>query len=224
MGQGMRRRCPIYWTCGLPASGRSGHPRSHGPAPRGSRPGGSGGAGLHSGQHRGSRPTHALLGSSASSRTSASSNAERSAAPSWSPWHRHSVAGELIDRLAHLGSEVIARLRSLAERDRAGSRDVARSSDRSPEAKPTPTATSTCWPCARLRPIPTNGPPRSLSSLCRYTNSLAVRVQMFDYDLEGLRRKAGPKAEAGRDFWSAVRRDAIVLTGSQLDDLIDGVQ
>jgi hypothetical protein len=27
----------------------------------------------------------------------------------------------------------------------------------------------------------------------------------------------------GRDFWSAVRRDAIVLVGSQLDDLIEGV-
>jgi hypothetical protein len=49
-------------------------------------------------------------------------------------------------------------------------------------------------------------------------------VQVLDYDLDGLRRKAGPKAKVGREFWNAVRRDAIVLTGSQLYDLIDGVR
>jgi len=48
-------------------------------------------------------------------------------------------------------------------------------------------------------------------------------VQVLDYDLDGLRRKAGPRATVGREFWSAVRRDAIVLVGSRLDDLIDGV-
>ena len=30
-------------------------------------------------------------------------------------------------------------------------------------------------------------------------------------------------AKPGRHCWSAVRRDAIVLTGSQFDDLIDSV-
>ena len=49
-------------------------------------------------------------------------------------------------------------------------------------------------------------------------------VQVLDSDLDGLRRKAGPKAKVGRDFWSAVRRDAILLIGSQLDDLIDSVR
>jgi hypothetical protein len=39
-----------------------------------------------------------------------------------------------------------------------------------------------------------------------------------------VRRKAGPKAKEGREFWSAVRRDAIVLVGSQFDDLIGGAR
>jgi hypothetical protein len=58
----------------------------------------------------------------------------------------------------------------------------------------------------------------------RARNLTGSPVQVLDYDRDDLRRKAGRRARMGRDFWSAVRRDAIVLTGSQLDDLIDGVR
>jgi hypothetical protein len=90
------------------------------------------------------------------------------------------------------------------------------SSDRSPEAKPTPAATSTCWPCARAA---------ALSVFAEQAHNLAGNpVQLLDYDLDDLRRKAGPKAKVGRNFWNAVRRDAIVLAGSQLDELIESVR
>jgi predicted nucleotidyltransferase len=136
---------------------------------------------------------------------------------------KHSVAGELIDRLAHLGSEVIARLRTLAsELDPApetllmfGSfaRGEADShSDLDLLAVRSPSANPDKWAAA-------------LSVFAEQAHELAGSpVQVLDYDLDELRRKAGPRARVGRDFWNAVRRDAIVLTGSQLDDLIDGMQ
>ncbi len=62
----------------------------------------------------------------------------------------------------------------------------------------------------------------ALSVFAQQAHDLAGNpVQLLDYDLDDLRRKAGPKAKVGRDFWGAVRRDAIVLAGSQLDELID---
>jgi predicted nucleotidyltransferase len=136
---------------------------------------------------------------------------------------KHSVAGELIDRLAHLGSEVIARLRTLAsELDPApetllmfGSfaRGEADShSDLDLLAVRSPSANPDKWAAA-------------LSVFAEQAHELAGSpVQVLDYDLDELRRKAGPRARVGRDFWNAVRRDAIVLTGSQLDDLIDGMR
>jgi predicted nucleotidyltransferase len=136
---------------------------------------------------------------------------------------KHSVAGALIDRLAHLGSEVIARLRTLAsELDPApetllmfGSfaRGEADShSDLDLLAVRSPSANPDKWAAA-------------LSVFAEQAHELAGSpVQVLDYDLDELRRKAGPRARVGRDFWNAVRRDAIVLTGSQLDDLIDGMR
>jgi predicted nucleotidyltransferase len=136
---------------------------------------------------------------------------------------RHSVAGELIDRLAHLHAEVIARLRAIASelepapetllvfgsfaRGEAGSySDLDVLAVRSSEADPDK------WAAA-------------LSVFAEQARDLAGSpVQVLDYDLDDLRRKAGPRARVGREFWSAVRRDAIVLTGSQLDVLIDGVR
>ena len=136
---------------------------------------------------------------------------------------RHSAAGELIDRLAHLGSEVIVRLRALAtELDPApetllvfgsfarGEADAHSDLDvlavRSPAANPAKWADG-------------------LSVFAEQARTLAGSpVQVLDYDLDDLRRKAGPRAKVGRDFWSAVRRDAIVLVGSQLDELIDGAR
>jgi predicted nucleotidyltransferase len=136
---------------------------------------------------------------------------------------RHSAAGELIDRLAHLGAEVTARLRSLAtelepapatllvfgsfargEADAHSDLDVL--AVRSPAANPDK------WAAA-------------LSVFAEQAHDLAGSpIQLLDYDLDELRRKAGPKARVGRDFWNAVRRDAIVLAGSQLDELIGSVR
>jgi predicted nucleotidyltransferase len=65
----------------------------------------------------------------------------------------------------------------------------------------------------------------SLSGFAEQAQALAgSSVQLLDYDLETLRRKAGPKAKEGREFWRAVRRDAIVLVGSQFDDLVGGAR
>jgi predicted nucleotidyltransferase len=136
---------------------------------------------------------------------------------------RDSAAGELIDRLAHLGSEVIARLRSFAA-----------------ELEPAPETLLVFGSFARgeadahsdldvlaVRP-PAANPDRwaaALSVFVEHAHALAGNpIQVLDYNLDDLRRKAGPKAKVGRDFWRAVRRDAIVLVGSQLDDLIDGVR
>jgi len=44
-------------------------------------------------------------------------------------------------------------------------------------------------------------------------------VQVLDYEVNDLRRRAGPRAKLGKDFWDAARRDAIVLTGRTLDDI-----
>ena len=136
---------------------------------------------------------------------------------------RHSAAGEVIDRLAHLGSEVIARLRALAtELEPApetllvfgsfarGEADA--NSDLDVLAVRSPAADPDKWAA-------------TLSGFVEQAQDLAGnRVQVLDYDLHDLRRKAGPKAKVGRDFWQALRRDAIVLAGSQLDDLIDNVR
>jgi predicted nucleotidyltransferase len=133
---------------------------------------------------------------------------------------RRSAAGEVIDRLSHLGTEVIARLRSLAtelepapetllifgsfarsEADAESDLDLL--AVRSPSTDPEKWATA-------------------LSAFAGQARELAGnRVQVLDYDLDDLRRKARPTAKVGREFWSALRRDAIVLAGSQLDDLID---
>jgi predicted nucleotidyltransferase len=136
---------------------------------------------------------------------------------------RHSAAGELIDRLAHLDSEVISRLRSLASKIKPGPEtllifgsfargEADADSDldvlavRSPKVDPEEWATS-------------------LSAFAEQAQALAGnQVQLLDYDLEELRRKAGPKTKEGRDFWRAVRRDAIVLVGSQFDDLVGGTR
>lgn len=134
---------------------------------------------------------------------------------------RDSAAGELIDRLAHLDSEVIARLRTLAD-----------------QIEPVPESLMIFGSFARgeadadsdldvlaIRPTTAN-PDKwaaSLSSFAQQAQALAGSpVQLLEYDLENLRRKAGSRAKEGREFWREVRRDAIVLVGSQLDDLVGG--
>jgi predicted nucleotidyltransferase len=136
---------------------------------------------------------------------------------------RHSAAGELIDRLTHLDSEVIARLRSLATNIEPppetllvfgsfarGEADA--DSDLDVLAVRSPTADPEKWAA-------------SLSGFAEQAQALAGnQVQLIDYDLEELRRKAGPKSKEGRDFWRAVRRDAVVLVGSQIDALVGGAR
>ena len=136
---------------------------------------------------------------------------------------RHSAAGELIDRLAHLDSEVIARLRSLATKVEPAPEtllifgsfargEAEADSDLDVLAVRSPTADPEKWAA-------------SLSRFAEQAQALAGnQVQLLDYGLEELRRKAGPKTKEGRDFWRAVRRDAIVLVGSQFDDLVGGTR
>jgi hypothetical protein len=45
-------------------------------------------------------------------------------------------------------------------------------------------------------------------------------VQVLYSELEEFQRKASLRAEVGRAFWSALRRDAIVLAGAELADLL----
>jgi predicted nucleotidyltransferase len=132
---------------------------------------------------------------------------------------RQNAAGQLVDRLAHLGSEVIAKLRSMAaELDPAPETvllygsfargDAGADSDLDVLAVRSPNADPDKWS-------------ESLSVFASQARSLTGnRVQVLEYDLDDLRRKAGPRAKVGRAFWDAVRRDAIVLAGSSLDDVV----
>jgi predicted nucleotidyltransferase len=136
---------------------------------------------------------------------------------------RQSAAGELIDRLAHLDSEVIARLRSLAAKIEPapetllvfgsfarGEADA--DSDLDVLAVRSPTANPETWAA-------------SVSAFAEHAQALAGnQVQLLDYDLDDLRRKAGSRAKEGREFWREVRRDAIVLVGSPFDDLVGGAR
>ncbi len=45
-------------------------------------------------------------------------------------------------------------------------------------------------------------------------------VQVLDYDLDELRRRAGPRAKTGRAFWEALRRDSLVLAGTSVGELL----
>ena len=87
---------------------------------------------------------------------------------------RHSAAGELIDRLAHISSEVIARLRSLAAKIEPAPETLLIFGSFA-QAKPTPTATSMCWPYVRRKPTLRNGRPRCPASPNRPKPSLAIR-------------------------------------------------
>jgi hypothetical protein len=47
-------------------------------------------------------------------------------------------------------------------------------------------------------------------------------IQILDYDLDELRRRAGSQARVGKDFWDALRRDSIVLAGASVDSILTG--
>ena len=133
---------------------------------------------------------------------------------------RENVAGELLDRLGHLRTTVLARLQDLAGEIEphpltvtlfgsfAGG-EAAASSDIDILAVRAPGADSETW-------ASTLG---SFTTRARRLTGNAVQV--LDYDLEELRRRAGSRAKEGRNFWDALRRDAIVLAGSSIDILLE---
>lgn len=132
---------------------------------------------------------------------------------------RRNAAGQLVDSLAHLRSQVIAQLCSMAaELDPApetvllfgsfarGEADA--DSDLDVLAVRSPGTDPDKWS-------------EALSAFAERARSLTGnRVQVLEYDLDGLRRRARSRARVGRAFWDAVRRDAVVLGGSKLDDLL----
>jgi predicted nucleotidyltransferase len=133
---------------------------------------------------------------------------------------RQNAAGKLVDRLAHLRAEVIAQLRSMAA-----------------EVDPRPVTILLYGSFARgeadadsdvdvLAVRPPDADPdkwsEALSAFAERARSLTGnRVQVLDYDLDDLRRRAGPRSKVGRAFWDAVRRDAIVLAGPKLEDVVN---
>lgn len=44
-------------------------------------------------------------------------------------------------------------------------------------------------------------------------------VQILDYDLDEMRRRASSRAKTGKAFWEALRRDSAVLAGVSIDNL-----
>ena len=131
---------------------------------------------------------------------------------------RDNAAGELLDRLAHLHGVVMDRLRLLAaDLDPAplalvvfGSfarGEATSDSDIDVLAVRPDDADSEAW---------TDAVSAFATSARRLTGN---PVQVLDYNLAELRRRAGPRAKTGKAFWEALRRDSIVLAGVSIDQL-----
>jgi predicted nucleotidyltransferase len=133
---------------------------------------------------------------------------------------RDNAAGQLLDRLGHLRTTVLARLQDLAgeiEPDPltvtlfgSFARDEATaSSDIDILAVRAPGAGSETWTS-------------TLGSFTTRARRLTGNpVQILDYNHEELRRRAASRAQVGRSFWNALRRDGIVLAGSSIDILLE---
>jgi predicted nucleotidyltransferase len=132
---------------------------------------------------------------------------------------RDNAAGALIDRLGHLRSTVLDGLRSLAA-----------------EIDPPPVTLAVFGSFARgeadagsdvdvlaVRPRTTNVDEWS-SAISRFTDRARQLtgnpVQVLDSELDEFQRKASLRSDVGRAFWSALRRDAIVLAGAEFADLL----
>jgi hypothetical protein len=132
---------------------------------------------------------------------------------------RDNAAGELIDRLGHLRSTVLDGLRSLAA-----------------EINPPPVTLAVFGSFARgeadadsdvdvlaVRPPGANMEEWS-SAICLFVDRACQLtgnpVQVLDSDLDEFQRKASLRTEVGRAFWTALRRDAVVLAGADLADLL----
>lgn len=133
---------------------------------------------------------------------------------------RGSAAGKLIDRLGHLRDGVLEQLQafasaidpppvtlavfgSFARGEADADSDVDMLAIRPPDCDPD------AWSA-------------TVSSFAERAQRLIGNpVHVIDYDLKEFRRKAGAAGEtAGANFWSAVRRDAIVLAGTAWEDLL----
>lgn len=134
---------------------------------------------------------------------------------------RDNAAGELLDRLGHLQSFVVDRLRNAAgDIDPAPDGLILFGSFARGEA----TAASDIDVLA-IRPGGAD-PERWSQALATFTNRArrisGNPVQVLDYDLDELRRKAGPRARTGKSFWEALQRDSVVLVGASIDGLLSG--
>jgi predicted nucleotidyltransferase len=134
---------------------------------------------------------------------------------------RDSAAGRLIDHLAHLRTVVIDQLRDLAA-----------------EIHPAPLVLTVYGSFARneavtksdIDVLAVRAPDTDSQQWATSLSTFATRaqrltgnpVQILDYDLDELRRKAGPRARMGKDFWGALRRDSIVLAGASVDSILTG--
>jgi predicted nucleotidyltransferase len=132
---------------------------------------------------------------------------------------RDNAAGELVDRLGHLQSLVVDQLRRIAtEVDPAPLALVVFGSFARGEA----TADSDIDVLA-VRPEDAD-PNRWADALATYAAKVrrltGNPVQVLDYDLAELRRRASPRAKTGRAFWEALCRDAVVLAGTTVDELV----
>jgi len=133
---------------------------------------------------------------------------------------RENAAGELLDRLGHLRTTVLARLQDLAGAIEPLPLTVTLFGS---FARGEATASSDIDILA-VRPLGAD-PEKWASTLASFTTR-AKRltgnpVQVLDYDLDELRRRAGSRAKAGRTFWDALRRDGIVVAGSSIDLLLE---
>lgn len=131
---------------------------------------------------------------------------------------RDNVAGELLDRLGHLDELVMDRLRLMAtELDPAPLSLVVFGSFARGEA----TADSDI---DLLAVRPDDADADSWAAAIASFTSEARRltgnpVQVLDYDLNEVRRRASPRAQTGKAFWAALRRDSILLAGTSIDEL-----
>ena len=131
---------------------------------------------------------------------------------------RDNAAGELLDRLAHLRSVVMDRLRLSAA-----------------EVEPAPLALVVFGSFARgeatsdsdidvLAVRPDDADPEAWTDAIFAFATSARRltgnpVQILEYDLDEVRRRASPRARTGKAFWEALRRDSVVLAGVSIDHL-----
>lgn len=132
---------------------------------------------------------------------------------------RDNAAGELLDRLGHLQELVMDRLRLLAtEFEPAPLSLVLFGSFARGEA----TADSDIDVLAvRPEDADSDSWAAAIAAFATKVRRLTGNpVQVLDYDLSELRRRASPRAKTGRDFWKALGRDSVVLAGVGINELV----